>query len=124
LGGRWAFFTAFCYWFVNLFYFISLLPLILVYAAYMITGDAVAIQPWVIAVLSITIFFISTYVSTRGARWIGSVTSFGSTLMVGMAIVFLVAAIAALLGGITPANDMSIGAMRLDPGSGITTWAF
>lgn len=26
MGGRWAFLTAFCYWFVNLFYFASLLP--------------------------------------------------------------------------------------------------
>lgn len=124
LGGRWAFFTAFCYWFVNLFYFISLLPLILVYAGYAITGEGVEIQPWVIALLSVVIFFIGTWVSTRGAKWIGSVTSFGSTLMVGMAVIFLVAAIAALLGGITPANDLSIGGMRLDPGSGITTWAF
>jgi amino acid transporter len=124
LGGRWAFFSAFCYWFVNLFYFISLLPLILVYAGYMITGEGVEIQPWVIAVMSIAIFFMATYVSTRGARWIGTVTSFGSTLMIGMAVLFLVAAVAALLGGITPANDLSVGGMRLDPGSGITTWAF
>jgi amino acid transporter len=124
LGGRWAFFTAFCYWFVNLFYFISLLPLILVYAGYMITGDGVEIQPWVIALLSIVIFFIGTYVSTKGAKWIGTVTSFGATLMIGMAVIFIVAAVAAVLGGITPANDLSIGGMRLDPSSGITTWAF
>jgi amino acid transporter len=124
LGGRWAFFSAFCYWFVNLFYFISLLPLILVYAGYMITGEGVEIQPWVIATLSIVIFFIATWVSTRGARWIGTVTSFGSTLMMAMAVVFIVAAVAALFGGIAPANDLSVGAMKLDPGSGITTWAF
>ncbi|WP_127125090.1 amino acid permease [Georgenia sp. SYP-B2076] len=124
LGGRWAFFSAFCYWFVNLFYFISLLPLILVYAGYMITGEGVEIQPWVIAVLSVTIFLIATWVSTHGARWIGSVTSFGSTLMISMAVLFIVAAVAALLGGIQPANDLSVGGMRLDPSSGVTTWAF
>ncbi|WP_328631401.1 amino acid permease [Streptomyces sp. NBC_00356] len=124
LGGRWAFFTAFCYWFVNLFYFISLLPIVLVYAGYMILGHEWAIQPWLIAVLSVVIFFIATYVSTKGARWIGSVTSFGSTLMMVMALLFVVAGVGALLGGITPANDMSPGGMRLDPGSGITAWAF
>ncbi|OIV35624.1 amino acid permease [Mangrovactinospora gilvigrisea] len=124
LGGRWAFFTAFCYWFVNLFYFISLLPIVLVYAGYMILGREWAIQPWLIAVLSVVIFFIATWVSTKGARWIGSVTSFGSTLMLVMAVLFLVAGAGALLGGITPANDMSPGGMRLDPGSGITAWAF
>ena len=124
LGGRWAFFTAFCYWFVNLFYFISLLPIVLVYAGYMILGREVAMQPWMIAVLSIAIFFIATVVSTKGAKWIGSVTSFGSTLMIAMALLFIVAAVAALLGGIVPANDMSVAGMRLDPSSGITTWAF
>ncbi|MFE6970294.1 amino acid permease [Isoptericola sp. NPDC057653] len=124
LGGRWAFFTAFCYWFVNLFYFISLLPIVLVYAGYMILGSEWAIQPWLIAVLSVVIFLVATWVSTKGARWIGSVTSFGSTLMLVMALLFVVAGVGALLGGITPANDLSPGAMRLDPGSGITAWAF
>ncbi|MER5438445.1 amino acid permease [Streptomyces sp. NPDC002790] len=124
LGGRWAFFTAFCYWFVNLFYFISLLPIVLVYAGYMILGHEWAIQPWLIAVLSVVIFFVATFVSTKGARWIGSVTSLGSTLMMVMALLFIVAGIGALLGGITPVNDMSPGGMRLDPGSGITAWAF
>ncbi|MDF2847796.1 MAG: hypothetical protein K0R97_1778 [Oerskovia sp.] len=124
LGGRWAFFTAFCYWFVNLFYFISLLPLVLVYAVYMILGRGVQVESWAIAVFSITLFFLATWVSTRGAKWIGKVTSFGATLMLGMALVFIVGAVVALLGGITPANDLSIAGMRLDPGSGLTTWAF
>ncbi|GAA3337881.1 amino acid permease [Curtobacterium pusillum] len=123
LGGRWAFFTAFCYWFVNLFYFISLLPIVLVYAGYMILGREVAMKPWMIAVLSIVIFFVATYVSTKGARWIGSVTSLGSTLMVVMALVFIVAAIAALFGGIAPANDVSVRGMALDPHSGVGVWA-
>ncbi|MFB7496454.1 amino acid permease [Streptomyces sp. NPDC056161] len=124
LGGRWAFFTAFCYWFVNLFYFISLLPIVLVYAGYMILGTEWAIQPWLIAVLSAVIFLVATWVSTKGARWIGGVTSFGSTLMLVMALLFIVAGVGALLGGITPANDLSPAGMRLDPGAGITAWAF
>lgn len=124
LGGRWAFFTAFCYWFVNLFYFIALLPTTLVYAGYMITGGAVAFKPWLIAVLSIVLFFIGTYVSTRGAKWIGSVTAFGSTLMVVMAVVFLIAAASAWIGGVTPATDMSLGGMSVDSVSGLTPWAF
>ncbi len=44
--------------------------------------------------------------------------------MIAMALVFIVAAVAAMLGGIVPANDMSIAGMRLDSSSGITTWAF
>ncbi|MGV8979477.1 MAG: amino acid permease [Cellulomonas sp.] len=124
LGGRWAFFTAFCYWFVNLFYFISLLPLIIVYATYMIAGKGMEIHTWAIAVISIAIFFIATWISTHGAKWIGRVTSFGATLMLAMALVFVVAAVAALLGGITAANDLSIAGMKLDPSSGLTTWAF
>ena len=124
LGGRWAFFTAFCYWFVNLFYFISLLPLVLVYATYMILGKGVQVEPWALAVFSIAIFFVATWISTRGAKWIGKVTSFGATLMLSMAFVFIVGAVVALLGGITPANDLSIAGMKLDPSSGLTTWAF
>lgn len=124
LGGRWAFFTAFCYWFVNLFYFISLLPLIIVYATYMIAGKGVHIETWAVAVISILIFFIATWISTHGAAWIGKVTSFGATLMLAMALVFIVAAVLALFGGITAANDLSIAGMKLDPTSGITTWAF
>lgn len=124
LGGRWAFFTAFCYWFVNLFYFISLLPLIIVYATYMIMGEGIEIKGWAIAAISIAIFLVATWISTHGARWIGKVTSFGATLMLAMALVFILGAVIALLGGITPANDLSIAGMRIDPGSGLTTWAF
>lgn len=38
MGGRWAFMTAFCYWFVNLFYFASILPNIIIYASYVFFG--------------------------------------------------------------------------------------
>lgn len=34
LGGRWAFITAYTYWFVNLFFFTSLLPRVIAYASY------------------------------------------------------------------------------------------
>lgn len=36
----------------------------------------------------------------------------------------VVAAIVALLGGIAAANDLSIAGIKLDPSSGLTTWAF
>lgn len=34
LGGRWAFITAYTYWFVNLFFFTALLPRVIAYASY------------------------------------------------------------------------------------------
>lgn len=38
LGGRWAFITAYTYWFVNLFFFTSLLPRVIAYASYAFLG--------------------------------------------------------------------------------------
>jgi len=60
MGGRWAFLSAFCYWFVNLFYFASLLPLILVYASYLFYGEEQTLNQTWITVLSIAIFALAT----------------------------------------------------------------
>lgn len=38
MGGRWAFLTAFSYWFVNLFFFASVLPNVIIYASYVFFG--------------------------------------------------------------------------------------
>src|SRR5476651_2803923 len=38
LGGRWAFMTAYTYWFVNLFFFTALLPRVIAYASYAFLG--------------------------------------------------------------------------------------
>ena len=48
MGGRWAFLTAFSYWFVNLFYFASVLPNVIIYASYVFFGaNAELSQLWI-----------------------------------------------------------------------------
>lgn len=124
MGGRWAFMTAFCYWFVNLFYFASLLPLILVFTSYLFTGGDREMSPWVITTLSIAIFAVATWVSTKGAKWIGTITSVGATAVLVLTGVFIVASLAALIGGVEPASPITLSALRPDTSSFTTTWAF
>lgn len=111
LGPKWAFLSAYAYWFVNLLYFTSLLPSILIYTSYAFWGYEYTFTPMTISVLSILIFTVSTWVSTRGAEWIGKITSFGSSLMLFMSFAFIILCGGALLGGVQPATPITIQAM-------------
>lgn len=124
MGGRWAFLGAFCYWFVNLFYFASLLPLVLVYASYAFFGYEYTLSQGAITVISLVIFALATWVSNRGASWIGSITSIGSTLMLLMAVAFVLLAGGALLGGLEPATPITAQAMTPNFATFATAWAF
>lgn len=108
LGPKWAFIAAYTYWFVNLFYFTSLLPSILVYASYTFFGYEYVFSPATVSILSIIIFTISTWVSTKGASWIGHITSFGSSLMLFTSLAFIVLCGGALLGGVEPATPITL----------------
>ncbi len=124
MGGRWAFLTAFTYWFVNLFFFASLLPLILVFASYLFYGSERTLsQAWITG-LSILIFAVATWVSTRGARWIGSVTSIGSTLVIALTFAFIIFSAAAMLGGVVPATPINVETLSPNLSTFATTWAF
>ncbi|MGL6115068.1 MAG: amino acid permease [Cetobacterium sp.] len=111
LGPKWAFLSAYAYWFVNLFYFTSLLPSILVYTSYTFLGYEYAFSPITVTIMSILIFVVATWVSTKGADWIGRVTSFGSSLMLLMSFAFIILCGGALLGGVQPATPITIKAM-------------
>lgn len=124
MGGRWAFMAAFCYWFVNLFFFASLLPLVLVFTSYLVTGDEQTMSPWAITGLSIVIFAVATWVSTKGAKWIGTITSVGATAVLVLTAVFVVMSLIALAGGVEPATPITMGALAPDTSSFATTWAF
>lgn len=88
MGGRWAFLTAFSYWFVNLFYFASVLPNVIIYASYVFFGANAELSQLWITIIEIVVFAIATWVSTKGAKWIGSISSFGSTAALGLTAVF------------------------------------
>ena len=124
MGGRWAFLTAFCYWFVNLFYFASLLPLILVFSSYLFYGEEKQLSQLWITMLSIIIFAIATWVSTRGAKWIGSVTSFGSTLVLVLTAAFILLSAASLFGGVEPATPFTVSNMAPDLSTFAMAWGF
>ena len=99
LGGRWAFITAYTYWFVNLFFFTSLLPRVIAYASYAFLGYEYILTPFATTVLSMVLFAFSTWVSTNGAKMLGPITSVTSTLMLLLTLSYILLAGAALVLG-------------------------
>ncbi|PSV48152.1 amino acid permease [Photobacterium indicum] len=127
LGGRWAFISAYTYWFVNLFFFTSLLPRVIAYASYAFLGYEYVFTPMTTAVLSTLLFAVATYVSTNGAKMLGPITSVTSSLMLLLTMSYIFLAGAAVVGGIQPADPITIEAMTPSFNwafLGVTTWIF
>lgn len=112
LGSKWAFLGAWAYFFVNLFYFCSLLPQTLIYGSYAFAGTNVfdgANGTKIIAVISVIMFWIATYVCIKGVSWISKVTSFAGSARLLMGILFVVLAFVVVLGmGEAPAQEFSV----------------
>ena len=123
-GGRWAFVTSFCYWFANLFYFTSVLPLVLVFASYLFTGHDQTLSPLWVTLISIAIFACATWVSTKGAKWIGSVASVGASLLLALVVAFMILSGAALAGGVEPATPVTAGTLAPNFATFATAWLF
>lgn len=66
LGTRMAYLGSFLYWFVNLFWFVSLLPNVIAYASYAMLGYEYSFSPMVTSVISIVLFAAATHISTKG----------------------------------------------------------
>ncbi|MDX7673765.1 amino acid permease [Aeromonas caviae] len=127
LGGRWAFISAYTYWFVNLFFFTSLLPRVIAYASYAFLGYEYILTPVATTTLSMVLFAFATYVSTNGAKMLGPITSVTSSLMLLLTLSYILLAGAALVGGVQPADPITVEAMVPDFSwafLGITTWIF
>lgn len=127
LGGRWGFLAAYTYWFVNLFWFTSLLPKVIAYASYAFLGYEYAFTPMTTVVLSTMLFAIATYVSTNGAKMLGPITSVTSSLMLILTMSYIVLAGGALVGGIEPATPITVEAMTPNFSwafLGVITWIF
>ncbi|EKO3855261.1 amino acid permease [Vibrio harveyi] len=127
LGGRWAFISAYTYWFVNLFFFTSLLPRVIAYASYAFLGYEYILTPLTTTALSMILFAFATYVSTNGAKMLGPITSVTSSLMLLLTMSYILLAGAALVGGVQPADPITVEAMVPDFSwafFGITTWIF
>ncbi|EKO3813695.1 amino acid permease [Vibrio harveyi] len=127
LGGRWAFISAYTYWFVNLFFFTSLLPRVIAYASYAFLGYEYILTPLTTTALSMILFAFATYVSTNGAKMLGPITSVTSSLMLLLTMSYILLAGGALVGGVQPADPITVEAMVPDFSwafLGITTWIF
>lgn len=127
LGGRWAFISAYTYWFVNLFFFTSLLPRVIAYASYAFLGYEYIFTPLATTGLSMILFAFATYVSTNGAKMLGPITSVTSSLMLLLTLSYILLAGVALMGGVQPADPITVEAMVPDFSwafLGITTWIF
>ncbi|NOH47176.1 amino acid permease [Vibrio rotiferianus] len=127
LGGRWAFISAYTYWFVNLFFFTSLLPRVIAYASYAFLGYEYILTPLTTTALSMILFAFATYVSTNGAKMLGPITSVTSSLMLLLTMSYILLAGAALVGGVQSADPITVEAMVPDFSwafLGITTWIF
>ncbi|MEZ9697901.1 amino acid permease [Vibrio sp. 10N.261.46.E12] len=127
LGGRWAFISAYTYWFVNLFFFTSLLPRIIAYASYAFLGFEYIFTPMTTAILSTILFAVATHISNNGAKLLGPITSLTSSLMLLLTMSYILLSGGALVGGIEPADPITIEAMTPSFNwafLGVITWIF
>lgn len=95
LGPKWAFLGAWSYFFVNLFFFVSLIPNLLIYGSYALVGSNAFEGPSgtkIIAVISVFVFWIATWISIKGVGWISKVTNFAGGARIFMGIAFVVLA--------------------------------
>ncbi|KRL50681.1 amino acid permease [Levilactobacillus spicheri] len=111
LGSKFAFLGAWAYFFVNLFFFVSLLPNTLIYGSYTFLGKNVFegdSGTRIISVISILLFWLMTWVCIKGVAWISTVTNLAGTARIFMGIIFVVLAFIVVFGmGEKPAQDFT-----------------
>ncbi|WP_042272415.1 amino acid permease [[Clostridium] dakarense] len=109
LGAKWAFLGSWSYFFVNLFFFTSLLPKTLIYASYTLVGRNVFDGKTVlISILSIILFWGVTIISTKGVAWVSKITSLSGAARMVLGIGFIVLSFGVILFlGKEPAQEFS-----------------
>lgn len=116
LGPKWAFLGAWSYFFVNLFFFCSLLPNTLIYGSYAFFGQNLfesANGTKVIAIISILLFWIMTWVCIKGVSWISTVTSLAGSARLFMGVIFVVLAfVVVFIFGKAPAQEFSVATIK------------
>lgn len=101
MGPEFAFLGAWAYFFVNLFFFVSLLPNTLIYASYTFVGKNVfegAAGTKIISLIGIVLFWIMTYVCIKGVSWMSKVTDFAGMARILMGIIFVLLSFVVVLG--------------------------
>ncbi|RDY27765.1 amino acid permease [Romboutsia weinsteinii] len=109
LGARWAFLGSWSYFFVNLFFFTSLLPKVLIYASFTLTGRNVFDGKTVlISIISIVLFWIVTFISTKGVSWIAKITNISGMARIVLGLGFIVLSFGVILFlGESPAQEFT-----------------
>lgn len=111
LGTRMAFLGSFLYWFVNLFWFVSLLPNVISYASYAMLGYEFTFTPFVTSIISIVLFALATHISTKGASWLGKIAEIVAYGVFALFFVYVVGALLALNGDHVPTTPITLEAM-------------
>ena len=111
LGERAAYLGSFTYFFVNLFWFTSLLPNVIAFASYAMLGYEQVFSPLTTALISTALFALATFVSTHGAGWLGKITSVVASMVVGLMLIYIVLAGGAVMGGLQPADPITLETM-------------
>ncbi len=108
LGTKAAYMGSFLYWFVNLFWFVSLLPNVIAYASYAMLGYEYAFSPVVTSVISIILFACATHISTKGATWLGKISEIVAYGIFALFGIYVVGALMALGGDHTPPGAITL----------------
>lgn len=111
LGTKAAYMGSFLYWFVNLFWFISLLPNVIAYASYAMLGYEYAFSPMVTSMISIVLFAAATHISTKGASWLGKISEIVAYGVFALFAVYVIGALMALNGDTPPVEPITLEAM-------------
>lgn len=101
LGRKYGFIAGFFYFYVNIFYFVDLLPNIITYLIYTFNNDVnyvtqLTSQLWfkpIISGASIVLFWLATWISMKGPKWLSRSLSFAGYAGFGLTIIFIVAAV-------------------------------
>lgn len=101
LGPKWGFLGAWSYFFVNLFFFCSLVPKTLIYASYFILGYNVFDgnnMVIVSSIVSIIVFWIATFICIKGIGWMSKVTNIAGFAKIGIGVLFIAFAFIIVFG--------------------------
>ncbi|WP_117235244.1 amino acid permease [Vibrio maerlii] len=111
LGSKAAYLGSFLYWFVNLFWFVSLLPNVIAYASYAMLGYEYAFSPMVTSAISIVLFAAATHISTKGATWLGKISEIVAYGVFALFFIYVIGALMALGGNHEPVQPITMEAM-------------
>ncbi|ATD55754.1 amino acid permease [Clostridium chauvoei] len=113
LGAKWAFLGSWAYFFVNLFFFTSLLPKTLIYGSYALVGRNVFDGKTVlISIISIILFWGVTIISTKGVTWVSKITSLSGIARILLGIGFIVFSFGIIIFlGESPAQEFTAQSM-------------